>query len=338
MGRKRGTRYLDDGSSVRILTVFAATISLVGGLMGATLLLEAGEHPGWAALAGIAGIGGCLWLSRLDDRLKRDVDSSRAHLADERFMQLLVAARADDFELEVKGASNAWLALLALMMGATALLVLPDANGIERVAGWFAVGIMIPAGMLLFLMSLPQIGKPVITLTRSGFRTATSPEIAWRLVGGVRYSESSINRNDSEAEPVGSLVFNIPAIKYELPQFTLVSRFVHGFWGNRSLTGITIDLRKTSEPPSAVGRLAQYLWSQNTGRTNDGSRQMSATPANVKAEIEALRAQMERARDRNLRLSAEIQRESRRMWRDLVLKFGMVISVLVALVVGLSFL
>lgn len=311
---------------MRILVVVASAIMLIGGLVAAALLAKAGAHLGWAASAVIAGIGGFVWLSRFDDWLKQKIESGRVAHADERFTQLMAAARAHDFELKVKGASNLWIALLVLAMGGMA--VYSETDWIYRVVAW---GIAIPSGILVLLMAIPQIGKPAITLTRSGFKTATSPDIPWRLVDGVHYSERLLSSNDSEAAPVGTLTFSVPTLSQEATRFSLLLRLLHGLPGQRSRARIIVTLRKTSEPPSAVGRLAEHLWMQSTGRTNDWNPNMSKAynaanrelaeliaaqknrPANTELDLEDLKAQVQKAERNSKIISHELDRKSREL-------------------------
>lgn len=311
---------------MRILIVFAAAASLIGGLAVASWLLGSGAHLGWVALAGVAGVGAFAWLYRFDDRLKQTTDSDRIARADQRFNQLKAAARAHDFELKVKGASNILLTLFALALSSMAFF--PDADWIYRVVAW---GIVLPLGILTLLYLIPQIGKPVIVLTRSGFRTATSPDIPWRLVDGIHYSETLLSANDSGAAPVGSLNLNIPTLPQEIKRFSPMFRLLHGLPGKRSLTRIIVMLRKTNEPPSAVGRLAEYLWSQSTGRTNDWNPHMSEAynaanrelaemiaaykkrPASSDYDLEDLTTQIQRAERNSRIISSEINQRSREL-------------------------
>jgi hypothetical protein len=137
-------------------------------------------------------------------------------------------------------------------------------------AGWIlrvlVAVILIPGGIWL-LQAMSQLGRPVITLTRAGFRTASSPDIPWRLVDGVNYSETKPSSRDSEALPYGTLTFSIPTLLQEASRFSLIGRLTHVLIGKQSRVMVT--LRNTSEPPGAVGRLAERLWTQSTGRAND---------------------------------------------------------------------
>lgn len=218
------------------------------------------------------------------------------------------------------------LALFALALGSVAFF--PEADWIDRVVAW---GIVIPFGILMLLLAVPRVGKPVIVLTRSGFRTATSRDIPWRMVDGVDYRERTLSPNDSGAAPIGILTFSIPTLAQEIKRFSLVFRLLHGLRGQRMRASTIITLSKTSEPPSAVGRLAEHLWTQSTGRINDWNPHMSDAynaanrelaeliaahkkrPANSEPDLEELKVQVQKAERLSRTLSSELDRKSRKL-------------------------
>ena len=236
----------------------------------ATFAAVAADAVGLAAgaltIAGAAA--GCIWLYKT--ARQRDASAAEALAArdERRFVELSALARSPGFELSIAGSSNVLLAVTLVSCGGLTLLW-PAANA--TIAG-MSVGMAILCfGVLMSIAAIPAVGKPVIVLSASGFKTPHTPFVQWDEVDGIFFQEI-MSRGRSVSS---NLIFRIPALAKELSRYSPLVRLLYPFRVGSGKEKVWAVLKNTSDAPTVVYRLARFLWTARTGRCHDWNPDMS---------------------------------------------------------------
>ena len=134
------------------------------------------------ALAGIAVI------YYLDSRREKAVAKKAAEDDELRFRELSALADRPQFELPVTGSTGIGMAAVLTVSGALILLLFVGLFtqtfiGILLVSllGAFLLG----AGVFLSLRAIPGLGKPVMTISKSGLKSPLTPHLPWKVIDGI---------------------------------------------------------------------------------------------------------------------------------------------------------
>lgn len=235
------------GAGVLTVVALAALAGVVSGSLLAVIPLT-------------AAVAGVVWLYRRDRRYNAGPSAQDAV----RFREIEALAKAPEFELEVAAASPLVPSLLLLAMGVLSVFMWLDSKAaIAALAMLFFVS----TGAVGLSAALRTLGKPAITLTRSGFKTPLTPFVSWLLVDGI-YLEPRINPRTGSL--IGhTLIFCIPSLPREIPRFALFYRLSHLLRRRSAKHRLDVLLRRPSEHPDIVYGVARSLWTQNTGKSHD---------------------------------------------------------------------
>lgn len=239
------------GSAV-LLVVMMVAISMAAA--------SAGRLPWhWAVLLFAAGGAGIVALYRIDKRRVAHETQAKKEEIDGRYDKLARVATSGVFRLEVKAPSGLLAGLAMAAVGAL-LVDVPLADG--RIVA-LALGIlMLVLGAPMLAHGILALGKPALVLDSVGLETALLPLINWERVEGIH-----LRTNYHKGRVVShSLFFHVPGIEEVLDSLSPLRRALYRL---RSLSGrrkLHVLLRRSSEPPEVLYRLARTLWNARTGR------------------------------------------------------------------------
>lgn len=239
----------------------------------------------------IAGaVTGIVWLTWRDARHEKSQPAHVVEDTDERFRELRSLTEAPGFELIVAAPTQITLAVVPILMGG-ALLWWGMLS--EPILGLVSGALFLCLGALGFLRVVPEMGAPVLSISRAGFKTPLTPAIPWDLVEGIH-----LNRHAPYGGVViASLVIRVTTLAQHVSKFGLYSRLLYWLYMKEGKERLTVMLTHTNEQPDVVYRLMRLLWTQNTGRDFDwnpfpSAQYDSATlppvgmPALAKAQLE----------------------------------------------------
>ncbi len=211
----------------------------------------------------IAGaVTGIVWLTWRDARHDKSAPGHVTEEADERFRELQSLAEGPGFELIVSAPTQITLAVVPILMGG-GLLWWGMLS--EPILGLVSGVLFLCLGALGFLRVVPEMGAPVLSLSRSGFKTPLTPQIPWDLVEGIH-----LNRHAPYGGVViSSLVIRVTTLAQHISKFGLYSRLLYWLYMKEGRERLTVTLTHTNEQPDVVYRLMRLLWTQNTGRDFD---------------------------------------------------------------------
>jgi hypothetical protein len=235
------------GAGVLTIVALAALAGVVSGSLVAVIPLT-------------AAVAGVVWLFRRDRRYNAGPTEQDVM----RFQEIEALAKAPEFELKVAGASQLVPSLLLLAFGAGGLFMWADSKALIAALAALFFG---SVGLVGLSAAIRSLGKPAITLSRSGFKTPLTPFVSWLLVDGI-YLEP--RRNPRTGSLVAhALIFCIPSLPRDIPRFALFYRLSQLLRRRSAKDRLEVLLRHTSEHPEIVYRAARSLWMQNTGKSHD---------------------------------------------------------------------
>jgi hypothetical protein len=259
---------------VRALTLIAGGVLLA--LLIASPALFLAE---WRVGAGVAVLAGAalFWLGRFDKRRQRVERELSAQRDQARIGRLEALATSHDFELKIRGATQAPLTLVLLTAGAA----LGFKGWADQITGLLAAGASLALVAGFFLLAvIPSIFRPVLVLTRGGFSSPLTGPIAWQHVDGM-----SLEKIHLRHSVVHRLAFRIRSLAEHMGSFSLFYRILYRLRRGARKQQIHLVLQRTSESPDVVYRVARLLWTQATGRTDAWYPGM---PERIEAGIERL--------------------------------------------------
>ncbi|MEO8005374.1 MAG: hypothetical protein ABI771_10750 [Betaproteobacteria bacterium] len=211
----------------------------------------------------IAGsVTGIVWLTWRDARHEK---SDRGHIveeAEERFRELRMLSNEPGFQLIVAAPTQITLAVVPILMGG-GLLWWGMLS--EPVLGLISGALFLCMGALGFLRVVPEMGAPVLSISRAGFKTPLTPQIPWDLVEGIHLNQHA----PYGGVVISSLVIRVTSLAQHVGKFGLYSRLLYWLYMKEGKERLTVTLTHTNEQPDVVYRLMRLLWTQNTGRDFD---------------------------------------------------------------------
>lgn len=268
-------------------------LGIVGALIFAVFVafIGFGMNP-LARVILIAGaVTAIVWLAWRDARHDKSRSGHVTEETDARFSKLRILADEQEFELIVSAPTQVSLAVVPILMGG-ALLWWGMLS--EPILGLVSGALFLCLGALGFLRVVPEMGAPVLSISRAGFKTPLTPSIPWDLVEGIH-----LNRHAPYGGvTIASLVIRVTTLAQHVSKFGLYSRLLYWLYMKEGKERLTVALTHTNEQPDVVYRLMRLLWTQNTGRDFDWNPLPSAhydsatlpaagTPALAKAQLEA---------------------------------------------------
>lgn len=260
-----------------------------GSLLALAMVSLTGVFGNWQVSAAvIAGaLAGIAWLYRFDRR--REVDAKERAAADQedRFRELSALADLPHFELHIAGSSQLWLGIaFAIAAG----IALPVAAASESPAWALGGAVALAFGLMLFIGTLPTLGKPKISITRLGFQTPLTPFVPWKEVQGIDLEQHTHR---------GRLMFHrvqflLPSLPLEIARFALFHRLIHLFRTKAGKQQLHVVLRNPSEHPKVVYRLMRHLWTQSTGRSHVWMPSMPETFNAALRQLDEATAQLQK--------------------------------------------
>ena len=212
-------------------------------------------------VAKIALFAASMWAYlKLYDYDERREARERREVNEPRFQELAGLARAARYRLVVRGSSYFMMSVTALILGGAILLAAFTADDWVFYLG--AALFLCMGVALIVLRGIPSLGKPVIVLSTDGFAASLLPFMPWSLVEGIHLQLFG------ESDRTGShiLSFRIASLAQHIQRAGLLYRLTYRL---RSGNTIGLPLRKTSEHPEVIYRMARLLWTQATGRDHE---------------------------------------------------------------------
>lgn len=188
------------------------------------------------------------------------------------------------FPMTVHGQSGLWDGLGLIALGALSLSF--DSNGIFLfISGVF----LLLFGLLLVLLAIPQVGKPILVLSDSGFNTPAFGFIPWSAVQGIDKQERTYR--GIKFSPL--LIFYVPDLISFESQFHAIYRLLN----INKIIGLT--LRHSDIKPDVILSVARRLWSECTGlehywssyssyEVNEAYRRIYETIKHEKAQLDSI--------------------------------------------------
>lgn len=232
--------------------VFAVFVAFVG--FGINPLLRV------ALIA--AAVTGIVWLTWRDARYEKSAQGQLTEGVEERFCELRSLAEEPGFELIVSAPTQITLAVVPILMGG-GLLWWGMLS--EPILGLVSGALFLCLGALGFLRVVPEMGAPVLSIARAGFKTPLTPQIPWSLVEGIHLSRHA----PYGGIVISSLVIRVTSLAQHVAKCGLYSRLLYWLYMKEGKERLTVTLAHTNEQPDAVYRLMRLLWTQNTGRDFD---------------------------------------------------------------------
>jgi hypothetical protein len=216
---------------------------------------------------------GWIWLYKRDRRRLAEEARTADAEVQSRLRDLSARASAPGFEMRVEGPTNLAIPSVLGLVGAFALLgELASAKVAIPVVAVYVL-IMAVAGLSL-LAAIPGIGKPKLTLTRSGFASPLTPFVPWEDVDGVFLQK--IPSATSRGMPQYVLSFRIPTLRQNISRYGLFYRLPFPLRSAAKTDQLGVILKDTTEHPEVAYGLARLLWTGRTGRSYDWNPYMSA--------------------------------------------------------------
>ena len=239
-------------------------LGIVGALIFAVFVafVGFGMNP-LVRVALIAGaVTGIVWLTWRDAGREKADQGHIVEEGEERFRELHALAADPGFELVVAAPTQITLAVVPILMGG-GLLWWGMLS--EPVLGLISGALFLCLGALGFLRVVPEMGAPVLSISRAGFKTPLTPQIPWVLVEGIH-----LNRHAPySGVEIASVVIRVNALAQHISKFGLYARLLYWLYMKEGKERLTVSLSHTNEQPDVVYRLMRLLWTQNTGRDFD---------------------------------------------------------------------
>lgn len=182
--------------------------------------------------------------------------------------------------------------------------------------------ILLIFGLLLLLLAIPQVGKPILRLSREGFETPGFGFIPWNYVQGIDKQERE--HRGIKFSPI--LTFYVPDLKMFGSQF----HGIHRLFSNKNR--ISLILRHTDMKPDAILSVARQLWTERTGfdhtwsayssdEVNEAYRRISET---MKRERALLDSCWKAAEDKNNLKVENVLQQVESNWTELKSDWGII--------------
>ena len=243
-----------------LATIFLAT---TGALMAGAI------DPLIAVPVLTGAVAGGAWLYKRDRRRDGEIERTSSADSEKRYRELSMRASAPGFELIITGSANATPALTIVLLGGVAFVW---AIAHTMVAGFIAAAVLLSFATFFLLASIPSIGKPKLTLAKSGFATPLTPFISWEDVDGVFFQKVAGRRS---GVTYYGIVFRVTTLPRNISRFGLFHRLIFRLRTAAKKDHLFVMLKDTSEYPEVIYRLARLLWTERTGRGHDWNPNMS---------------------------------------------------------------
>jgi hypothetical protein len=149
---------------------------------------------------------------------------------------------------------------------------------------WFSIGVSILcAGVLTLLHAVPGIGKPLITFSRTGFRTPLTPLIPWRVV-----DEAQVRMIPTRHGIRSHLQFRIATLPQLIGNFGTYYRLTAPFRIGLYQTTLNVSLRGTKEAPLFVDEVMQKFRNAAIGKTEPSVLERLYDPDRMRRDVEQM--------------------------------------------------
>ncbi len=152
-----------------------------------------------------------------------------------------------NFVMSVHGQSGLWDGFGTIAFGAL-FLCFSSNELLLSISGVF----LLFFGLLLVLLSIPQVGKPILVLSNEGFKTQAFGFIPWSAVQGI----NKLERGHRGVNFSPLLTFNVPNLKSFEGQFHAIYRIL-----NTKMI-INLTLRHSDIKPDVILSVARQLWTE----------------------------------------------------------------------------
>ncbi len=257
----------------------ALMLAIVGALTFAVFVafIGFGMNPVVRVVLIACAVTGIVWLAWRDTRRDKTQSAQVTEETDDRFRELRLLAEEPGFELIVSAPTQVTLAVVPVLMGG-GLLWWGMLS--EPVLGLVSGALFLCLGALGFLRVVPEMGAPVLSISRAGFKTPLTPAIPWALVEGIHLNKYA----PYGGIVIASLVIRVTTLAQHVSKFGLYPRLLYWLYMKEGKERLTVTLAHTNEQPDVVYRLMRLLWTQSTGRDFDwnpfpSAQYESSTPA-----------------------------------------------------------
>jgi hypothetical protein len=219
-------------------------------------------------------------LGNVGRRRREEKERALAEARENRARELERLATEPGFELAVSGSSHLLLACGLVLLGACLLFGGFSAEsyagrGLALAAAAFTLMLATP----VLLLGASSLGKPILVLTREGFRTPLTPLIPWSRIDGI-----ALKPNRARDRIVShSLFFRIRTLPLFVGELGLAYRLIYRFRSGRRRERLHVVLRATKESPEVIYRVSRVLWGPAAGPVNDWDPDIEDLPETMKA-------------------------------------------------------
>ena len=242
----------------------ALMLGIVGVLISAVFVafVGFGMHPLLRVFLIAGSVTGIVWLTWREGR-RDNAEAERVVEEDEqRLRELRALAQAPAFELIVSAPTQITLAIVPFLMAGVLLWW-----GIlsEPFLGLLSAALFLCLGALGFLRIVPEMGAPVMAISRKGFTTPLTPQIPWNLVEGIYLHEYS----PYGGAPISALLIKVNALSQHIAKSGPYARLLYWLYMKEGDDRLTVTVANTNERPEVIYGLMRTLWTESTGRSHD---------------------------------------------------------------------
>ena len=227
----------------------------------------------------------------LDKRLD-EITAARQGAEEAQRLVELSKSSAKREVVEVSGSTGLAIALIALSIGGVIIYLFIPFPNFWAMAGGAG---MVAIGCLLLLQALPSLGKPVLALSREGFKTPLTPLVPWAAVDGIHLRHYVMRHGE-----IYQLVFLIEALPKILGAFGLFHRITHMFRSKARRKQFEVRLTDKSQSPEFIEKVARSYWKARTGNDygwnpaftdemNQSTREIDRMEKQMQADLKTLR-------------------------------------------------